>query len=807
MLKKLSVKIKSSEKYQWFKFTLPKLKYTKWLKHLPIDEKAIFLESHHGNEIYGNVFYLVKELVTREEYKSFKIYLSCREEKIKKFQEILDKNGLKNVNLVEFSSKKYMQLLASAKYIMADVSMIPMFVKKEGQVYLNTWHGTPLKTLGKRVNNSAHSIGNVQKNFVCADFLLYPNEYTKTHMIEDYMLENIASGKSILAGYPRNTAFFDSSRYIKIREDLGIDKNKRIYAYMPTWRGTVGNVTRSAGIYLKYYLYELDESLSDDELLYVNLHPLAAKDVDFNAFKHIRSFPSNYETYEFLNCSDCLVTDYSSVFYDYAISGKKIVLFTYDEEEYFADRGVYKPISELPFPCVKTVEALVNEMRTPKQYDDSAFIEEYCPYDCVDATKKILDYVLFGKVSEKIIPEDILNNGKKNIIVYAGNLDRNGITTAVNNLLNNVDVSQHNYYIAFPAGRAKKNQDAILNLPEGVKYFPVQGEFNLGYFKKKFWEAFLNRSFPVSILMKMLKNEWQYEIKRVFGVANFDSVVQFNGYETKNILLFSQFKCKKTIFVHSDMIKEIETRSNQRRSVLEYAYSHYDNIALVTEDIWNATETFVDKTDNFKIVHNIIAYDEILKRGEKEIEFDEATKSNRTVDELKAILESDAKVIVSVGRFSPEKDHKRMIDAFNKIWQENKEIYFVIIGGNQLNGLYNTLCEYVEELPCKQNVVLILSMLNPMPIVKKCDGFILASHYEGFGLVIAEADILGVPAISTDITGPRTFMKKNNGVLVENSDKGVENGFRLLLDGKVPLLTTDYAEYNRQAIEAFYSVI
>ena len=807
MIAKLIKLFKKSSFLKWLKFTLPKLRYTHYFKTLKIDEKAILLESQHGTEISGNVFYLIKELVNNKDYDSYKIYVSCRVGTKVKFEEMLEKYGIDRVELLVLSTFKYMKVLASAKYLFNDNTFLPFYLKKEGQVYLNTWHGTPLKTLGKGIKNAMHGIGNAQKNFICADYLLYPNTYTMEHMVEDYMLDNVALGECVLAGYPRNTAFFNKNRGQEIIEELEL-QGKRIYAYMPTWRGSVGNIDAKANAYFQYYLYELDKILGEDEIVYLNLHPIAKKDVDFNTFKHIRNFPAEYETYDFLNCAECLVTDYSSVFYDYAVTGKKIILFTFDEEDYFADRGVYKPLSSLPFTKVKTVEDLLSEMRSPKNYDEKEFLEEYCTYDCPEATKALLDFTILGKKSDHVKEVPFNKNDKKNVLLYLGNLDQNGITTSGVNLLNNLDPTEYNYFVSFPAEKGKFHQDTIANLPEGVNYIPVQGVFNLSLIKKKMWLKFNKRRFPFAPMMASMKKEWQYEIARIYGGAHFDSAIQFNGYETKMILLFSQFDCNTGIYVHSDMVKERELKGNQRKSVLKYAYKHYDNVALVTEDIWESTASFVRKTDNFKIAHNIIAYDEIVRKGNGKIQFDEGvTQSNKEIDEIKSILDSDAKVIISVGRFSPEKDHKRMINVFNKVWQENNNTYFIIIGGIQRDGIYDELCEYVKTLPCADNVILILSMTNPLPIVKKCDGFILASHYEGFGLVLVEGDILGLPVVSTDITGPRTFMQKNNGTLVENTDAGVEKGFKMLINGEIPMLTSDYQEYNKNAIAEFKAII
>lgn len=812
MIKKIKSILKKRSFKRWFLGLIPFAIYAKWLKSPFIDKNVILLESQHGTEISGNMFYILRTLATDKKYSKFKLYISSKSKSKSKIKKILKEYKIDNVDIVKFYSPKYMKLVATAGYLFNDNTFLPFFTKKEGQIYVNTWHGTPLKTLGRGIKNGMHNIGNTQKNFLFADYLLYPNKYTMKHMVDDYMLENIATGKCVLNGYPRNTVFFDTNRRKELRKKE--ETTEKIYAYMPTWRGTIGVQNAESDMILTEYLAELDSKLNNNETLYVNLHPVAIKSIDFSGFNHIKKFPSQYETYDFLNCTDCLITDYSSVFYDYAVTRKKCVLFTYDEEEYFADRGVYMSLSELPFPKVKTVDELITEIRSPKSYNDTEFLNEYCTYDCGNATNNLLDLVFENKKTDKTEIISIPNNGKKNVLLHAGNLDRNGVTTSIYNLLRSVNKDECNYYITFPAICGKHHQDTLMALPEGIGYIPMHGSMNLSIYKDVMWHAFLamcllkKNAINVKYILKLLKNEWNNEIRRNFGDTKFDSAIQFTGYGPKMILMFSQFEGKTSIYVHNDMVQEIKTRGNQRKDVLEYAYNTYDNVALVTEDLFEPTSSFVESTDNFKVVHNVIAYEEAIRRGEEELAFDEGiTRCNVEFEELKEILESDAKVFVSVGRFSPEKGHQRMVDAFNKVWMENNNTYFVIIGGNQFNGLYDKLTEYVETLPCAGHIILVLSMSNPLPLVKACDGFILGSYYEGFGLVIVEADILGLPAVSTDITGPRIFMNNNGGTLVEDSDEGVEKGFRLLLEGKVPMLTTDYKKYNENAVNEFYSLL
>ena len=258
-------------------------------------------------------------------------------------------------------------------------------------------------------------------------------------MVEDYMLSNISTGKVILEGYPRNEVFFDN----KLKEEIRGKENlegKHVIAYMPTWRGTVSKVeNKQQQEEITTYLKELDENLTQNQILYVNLHPFLNEIIDYSAFKNIRKFPNNYETYEFLSIVDCLITDYSSIFFDFANTKKKIILFTYDEEQYLKDRGLYISLDELPFPKCKSVKELLNEINTDKNYDDSEFINTFCKYDNKNATKKLCAKVILNKEEDlKIV--DIKKNNKKNVLIFAGNLVANGITMSLLNLFKNIDL-------------------------------------------------------------------------------------------------------------------------------------------------------------------------------------------------------------------------------------------------------------------------------------------------------------------------------------------------------------------------------
>lgn len=295
---------------------------------------------------------------------------------------------------------EYLKVLATAKYLVNNSSFPVYFIKKEEQVYLQTWHGTTLKTLGKQMSKGIESMYNVQHNFLQATYLMHPNEFTKDAIMRDYNPEKLYTGKVALSGYPRNSIFLDKEKAVEVRKKLGYE-DKTLYAYMPTWRGTSNHSVNMTGYgrEVSEMMSYLDKNLKDNQILFVNFHPILKNTVKLGNYKHIKPFPAEVDKYEFLNCVDALITDYSSVFFDFSVTRKPIILYIYDYDKYMQDRGMYMDIKELPCMKLHKIEELSEWLSTEKileeSYDDNEYCDKFIKYDSLDAPKKMLDLVLY----------------------------------------------------------------------------------------------------------------------------------------------------------------------------------------------------------------------------------------------------------------------------------------------------------------------------------------------------------------------------------------------------------------------------
>lgn len=761
-----------------------------------IQKNVILLESKNGSDLAGNIFHILKELST-EEYKNYKVYLIVNKAKKDMIHELIQKNGLRQVEYVYINSKQYFRILSTAKYIFTDTSMERVFIKKEGQIITNTWHGTPLKKMGKDVVDRIYAMGNVQRNLLMADYLIYPNDFMREKMVEAYGLQDLYQGKILCEGYPRNSVFFDPSIGSDIRKELGLE-GKKMYIYMPTWRGLLTKKeSEKLIVSIDYFMRPLDRMLSDDEVFFIKLHPFVGKTIDFSQYKHIQAYPEQYDSYAFMNTCDCLVTDYSSVFFDFANTGKKVILFAYDETEYINQRGMYLDLKELPFPVVKTAKALAAELKRPKEYDDTEFLKRCCTYDAPGAAMRICQHVIKG---EKVCKEmELTPSGKQNVVMYSSSLPKNGLTSSLLNLFENIDLNKRNYYVVFLETALKRAPLRVKQIPEGVGFLPISSNPTSTIVEMIAWKLYYKKNVNSKWVKKYISRLFSREVKKHFGTLPIDCAVQFAGYEAKNIKLFQEFPTKRVIFVHNDMVEEMKTRNNQHFLTLQEAYRSYDKVAVVSEDLIESTVSISGKKENVMIVNNCHAHEEIRKKANMEVEFDPDTCCNVSLEELKKILNSDKKKFITVGRFSPEKGHKMLMQAFEKFSDEYPDSYLIIIGGH--GTLYKETLTFAEN--AKSNIVVIRSISNPMSIVSKCDLFILSSYYEGLGLTLLEADTVGIPTMSTNVQGPRGFVTRYGGTLVDVSKEGIYDGMKRFVKGEIKAMNVDYEEYNKVAAQEF----
>ncbi|MFC7392990.1 glycosyltransferase [Scopulibacillus cellulosilyticus] len=162
---------------------------------------------------------------------------------------------------------------------------------------------------------------------------------------------------------------------------------------------------------------------------------------------------------------------------------------------------------------------------------------------------------------------------------------------------------------------------------------------------------------------------------------------------------------------------------------------------------------------------------------------------------------------LNMGRLSPEKGQDNLIKAFAKFnkTQPNSRLY--ILGDGPLK---NDLQDLIIELDLQGAVYLTGQQENPFRILKKCDCFVLSSHYEGQPMVLLEAMTLGMKIVATDIVANRTVLENGKyGILVENSIEGLESGLYMATNDETvnQIESFDYEKYNHKAMGTFYKVL
>ncbi|ARJ50704.1 CDP-glycerol glycerophosphotransferase family protein [Staphylococcus lutrae] len=571
-------KINFKKKVTNFRNNEGKFAYVNHRRTQPVDPNIIVLEAVHGESLGGHIFYLVDSLLKQSPL--LKIYVVIKDG-METPEFFINQYGHR-VNYVKHLSKHYYELLAIAGTLINDTTFYPFFNKRPQQKYFIIWHGTPLKHMGKDMPNMI-DVANVQRNYYMANRIYVNNTYTKDILAKTSHLEGVYQGEMVVGPSPRNDVFFQSHRREEVRSFYKIE-DKKVLVYMPTWRGKVGQVKNST--HLKEMFDYLESQLDDDTIIYVKLHPFENVEIE-NNYKKIRPFPQHFESYTFLAGTDGLITDYSSVMYDYANLNKPIILYTYDFEEYQEERGIYEDIQSYPFAQVNTLPGLLKEITVlPDSVNYTEINQRFNAVDQVNGADIVAEHMINNQPSEWISTER-LYNGKETVAIVSGGFWNNGVTTALINTLENIDTTKRNYICFFEKHQTKPEYfERLKNLPENVHFYPIDGEINGNFKDRLILKQFMkNEYMNLKQFDKQLKRIFQEEFSRIFGDVKIDWFVHYTGFERKYAGMLQYIGQKTAIWVHTDMFAEYKAKKNYSRKIIFKAYQKADKVVLVHENL------------------------------------------------------------------------------------------------------------------------------------------------------------------------------------------------------------------------------
>ena len=516
-----------------------------------VDDTSILLESKHGADLSDNIFYILKEL--HNEHPQYTLYLAVTKESREKIKALLAYYNLDKVICVQANWGHYCKVVTRAKYLFNDTSFRQFIIKKPDQIYTNTWHGTPLKRMGDDDFRGRYDSGNIKRNLVSSDYLLFPSPEARKKMMRAYGLDQLYKGTILECGYPRNAVLLDREAEVITRKRFGLE-GKRIVVYMPTWREPAIVEASGQKNVLAQHLQAIDEGLNDGEILFAKLHILDQGQIDFAHYENIRPFPSSVECYEFLNIADVLITDYSSVFFDFANTGKKIILFPYDLKAYEQGRGFYYALDALPFPLAYSAEDVLFHLGQPKDYDDGEFRRKFCTYDAKDSTAGLLRYVLNGQQADSIRIGSATSNGKVSNLLYFCLEDyaqsEDGLP---------IENENENLFYSFKSCPKAYRKFQGKDLPEESHLFPLAGELRPTLRERVALFLFYRAGVKVSLVKKLVDRAFDREIIRFFQGVDFNSVSIQNNSE-----LWAQDLLQRLAIIDSQMMgKEGLIRKNE----------------------------------------------------------------------------------------------------------------------------------------------------------------------------------------------------------------------------------------------------
>ena len=370
---------------------------------LEVNNDTVIFGCFNGKSYCDSPKAIYKYMLTDDRFKEFNFIWVFKDPDKHKY---LEKS--KNTKVIYSKGRQYYKAMAKAKYWIFNYKIPDYIYPKKNQIFVQCWHGTPLKRLGcdlQHFDNALNTLEGMKKRYKKEtekfSYFLSPSEFATEKFISIWNMKEVGKEKCVVElGYPRNDFLYNYNNddIKRIKETLGISNiNKKILLYAPTYRDN----QHTSGVGYTYKtevdFNKLKEQLEDKYIILFRSHWLIANSFDFEKYK---GFVYNVSDHDDINelyvISDLLITDYSSVFFDYANLKRPILFYMYDLEEYRDDiRGFYLDLKELPGPIIRTEEELISKLR--KLNNSDFYDEKYKKFN------QIFNYLDDGKAAKRVV--------------------------------------------------------------------------------------------------------------------------------------------------------------------------------------------------------------------------------------------------------------------------------------------------------------------------------------------------------------------------------------------------------------------
>ncbi len=345
------------------------------------NNKIIFI-NFNGKGYGCNPKYIAEELHKRN--KKYNLIWAVRD--------MDDKTVPSYIKKVKINRLRFFYDMATAKIWISNVRLPEYIHKKKNQFYIQTWHGgVALKKIEAAVADklSKEYVKSAKKDSVMTDLMLSNSSFCTKMYKSDFWY----NGDILECGSPRNDLFFRKNiNNIKknIFNKYNVSKNKKVILYAPTFRNS------DEYNYFSLDFKKLISKLNDDYVVFVRLHPnVQNNNYEFNS--SIINVSDYGDIQELLIITDILITDYSSVMFEYLNIGNQIYLYVPDLNDYIDERGFYFSYKDLPFPILCSSDELIKSIKDNKYKDytnaKKKFIKELNLMDDGCASSRVCDII------------------------------------------------------------------------------------------------------------------------------------------------------------------------------------------------------------------------------------------------------------------------------------------------------------------------------------------------------------------------------------------------------------------------------